>query len=249
MLTVLLVIFLAFIPIKAQAQENSTDYLQKRNAYQFAFVDYSEKTQVNLQYNSIATRNDEFSSLRQLIISRNEMLISYLTALRINTDTYKSVNSESTVQSQENLLNSEKWLDEQNQIIKTITTKLNLQTWLNKFAEKYPEIQKNIYTALVTDEINLQLLTLNKINELILKIQSNPNISEPNKALANQISEQSISVSSSLKSSYEMVINPKNTSRKYDQIYIDTTDELNISKNILSEMRNSLKLLITKTNE
>jgi hypothetical protein len=247
MFSVILAFILAILPIKIHAQESQNAYIQSRNTYQLSLVDYTEKSQVYEKYNTITTRNDKFSSLKQALIDRNKMLSFYISALRVNLDKYKTVNSETTQKLQENLLNWENWLIKQNQTIQPITNETDLQNWTNQFNEKYPEIQKQIYTSLVVDEINRDLITLNKINEIINEVKSKPDLSEENKVLFNQIQSQSDTVSDSMKKAYDFT-QQDNSYKKFTDIYDDSLDELNNAQNNLLDMSRNLRLLVTKTN-
>lgn len=166
-------------PIKAQNQgelftQYKNDYLYQRDEYQKNYLDYLNKKNVYIQYRGITSEKDMFESSKAVLFSRNKMLKSFLMALRVGLDKYKSINSLNTQKSQIQLSKWEQWLDEQNLIIPNYTNSVDLKNWATTFKSRYLEIQQVTYLALTQAAINLRLYNLNEIKLLAQIIKADP---------------------------------------------------------------------------
>jgi len=175
------ILFFLFNPFPVKAQNQSelfsqykNDYLFLRDEYQKNYLDYLNKKNVYIQYRSITSEKHMFESTKTVLFSRNKMLKSFLMALRVGLDKYKSINSLNTERTQIQLSKWEDWLDEQNLIIPNYTNSSDLKNWAATFKSRYIETQQAIYQALTQAGVNLRLYNLNEITLLANTIKVDP---------------------------------------------------------------------------
>jgi len=176
----LLLFFLFNIsPIKAQSQSElftqyKNDYLYLRDEYQKNYLDYLNKKNVYIQYHSITSEKDMFESTKAVLFSRNKMLKSFLMALRVGLDKYKTSDPVNTEKNQIQLSKWEEWFDEQNLIIPNYTNSADIKNWVTTFKSRYLEIQQTTFRALTQAGVNLRLYNLNEIKLLANTIKADP---------------------------------------------------------------------------
>jgi len=224
------------------------DYQFQVKTYQDSYSKYLSKKQINLQYGTATTKNDEFLSLKQATIDRNKMVKAYLMAIRVRLNEYKTNNPEETQKAQDNLSQTEQWLDEQNQKLDTISVSSGIETLANDFKEKYYNIQKFIYTALVDYRLNLNTQTLTEITDLRNIIQSQPQNLDQNKIYYDEIESKSQSFLLSQQNAFNLTKKESVVPIKFLNFYPDATIELDNAKKYLSEIFADLKTIITKIN-
>jgi len=166
-------------PVQAQDQvdlysQYKSDYLFLQNEYQRNYLDYLNKKNVYIQYKTITSEKDKIESTKITLLSRNNMLKSFLMTLRVGLDKYKMMNPVDTQKYQIQLKKWEEWLDEQNLIIPNLENSIDISNWADTFKSRYIEIQQVIYTALTQSKVNLCLFNLNDINLLANAIKSDP---------------------------------------------------------------------------
>ena len=220
------------------------DYQFQVNAYQTSYSNYLYKKQINTQYATAATQNDELISLKQTIINRNQMLKSYLMAIRVHLDEFPNINQDDTKNAQNNLSQLEQWLE--NQKIDTLNSTSELTTSLTEFKAKYYDIQKYIYTALVQYRLNLNLQTLNEINDLSTLLQSQPQNSNQNKIYYDEILTKAQFVLTFQQNALDLTKKESVVPTRFLNFYPDATIELDNAKNYLSQMFADLKTIVTK---
>ena len=174
-------------PLVALFQQYKNDYLYNRDLYQQALLDYTQKKQVHTKYNTVSTHNDKIDSTKAALIARNTALKSYFQALRVKLDISKDADPSNTSKLQIELSKLESWLAEQNTIVSTLNNDTDIQDNVESFKTKYIFCQQIIYTALVQDEYNMRLLTLNQLNSYIQELSNDPSISVEGKQWINSL--------------------------------------------------------------
>ncbi len=259
MLSALLVLLFTFFskpaiaqistPISNSFTQYQNDYFYQRTLYQKAFTVYTEKSQIDGKYSSITTQNDKLSALKDTLIKRNNMYKVYFIALQTLLDSNKSINFTNTEKIQNDISDLEKWLDDQNQVINNFSNINDIKTWASGFKTKYAKIQRTTYTALVQNEINLDMQTLSDITNLTNQIQSQPEISEQNKSLINDINSNSTEVNTYLTNALNLTQKEDLVQDHYSDFYPTAKLELNKAKDNLSNMLSNLKIIVTKMND
>lgn len=235
-------------PKIALFEQYKNDYLFQRDLYQKTYIDYTAKKQVHTKYGTLTTQLDKFNATKNTLIIRNKMLKTYLTALRVDMDKYKTSNPTETEKNQINLSKWEDWFNEQNLIISAFNNDTDIAKWVQNFNKQYVNIQKDIYTALVQHQINLKIQTLNEIKLLALEIQNSPKNSFENQEWFSNLPIKSDLVLSSLKNAIDLT-NKKQSFTKFISFYLDSSKELNIANNYLIGMLKDLKSIVIKFNE
>lgn len=208
---------LAQSPNPALFQQYQTDYLYQRDQYIQDYKTYLEKKDIDKKYHSIATEKDKTSAAQKAIDSRNLMLKSYLMALRVQLDTYKSANPEATTSIKSDLSAHESWLE----------TNQDLN-------DRYLAIQQSIYTALVQHQINRQQLALHLLQNQASLI-NNPLLS----SLPSKYSQ----ISSHFQKA--ILITQKSQYSTFNNFYSDAKTELAKSQNLLIDISNTIKYALS----
>lgn len=265
----LLIIFL-FISTPIQAQESSAsavtqtvslapsptptptlfdqykkDYLFQYDKYQQSYLKYIEKKQVYTKYGTITTQKEKFEASLGAIDARNRTLKSYLAALKVKLDDYKSTNPTATERNQIEISKWEAWCEEQYTVIPSINNEDDLIKWTKDFENKYVTIQQTIYTALVQNEVNLNQNTLNLVSQVAEDIKNNPQIKPGSQQWLSSLTVKSDLVSTSIEKSLKYTKNDSYQST-FSNFYPESKKELNKSKNYLIEISSDLKLIVTK---
>jgi hypothetical protein len=230
-------------------EQYKTDYLFQRDLYQKSLLNYSEKQQVDEQYGTVATQNDKFNALKETLINRNKMLRAYIMALRVHLNSNKAINNEDTNKIQTELSNWEQWFDQQNQTINSYGSIDNIKSWTTDFKAKYVDIQKSIYTALVQNEVNLDLQALSEINNVTAEAQTLPNITDREKVLIDDIKSKPETIITYLKNAIGFTQKQQINPNRFNDFYPEAKVELNHAREYLSEMAANIKLVITRVTD
>jgi hypothetical protein len=254
----LLLLFFIFTP-PVHAQDASTsatptsnpfpqyqqDYLYQYSLYQQAYTDYINKKQIFTKYGTVTTQNDELLAAVTAINARSRVFKSYLMALRVMLDSYKSVNPDATTTSQTSLNDWEKWFGEQLAVVSAINNTHDLQLWVKNFQTKYTQIQQTIYTALVQNELNLRQLALNQVQSLASDMQSNSHLKPDSQQWVQSYNDKTNLVTVSLKEA--LALTKKNQSLDhFSNFYPEAKNNLDQSKKYLTVITGDLKLIIIK---
>ena len=237
--------FFNISPVKAQNQSElfsqyKNDYLFQRDEYQKNYLDYLNKKNVYIQYRSITSEKDMFESTKAVLFSRNKMLKSFLMALRVGLDKYKSINSLNTEKTQIQLSKWEDWLDEQNLIIPNYTNSTDLKNWATIFKSRYLEIQQTTYQALTQAGINLRLSNLNEIKLLADTIKTDPKNNNSTDDWFADFPIKSDLINASLESALTIAQKPqkaKTFMNFFPQVNIETQKADSYLKSLLSDLK------------
>ncbi|MBU1117354.1 hypothetical protein KKD37_00125 [Patescibacteria group bacterium] len=159
-----LLLFLFFAkPVFAQGSPDlytqyRNDYLYQRDQYQQFYDDYLNKKDIYTKYASVTAEKDKILAAKNVFLSQNIMLKSYLMTLR--TILQESPDNQAEIQKYEN------WLSTQNQLIPSLNTTASVKVWSTTFEKQYIAIQTTLYTGLVQSQINRRLKTLDEIKKL-----------------------------------------------------------------------------------
>lgn len=208
---------LAQSPSPALFQQYQTDYLYQRDQYTQDYKVYLEKTDIDKQYHSISTQKDKNDAAQKAIASRNLMLKTYLMALRVKLEDYKSANPDATSAIQSNLSSYESWLE----------TNQDLNT-------RYVAIQQSIYSALVQHQINRQQSGLNLLQNLAGQI-TNP--------LLDSLPGKYPQITSHFQQALQLTQKPQYTT--FSNFYPEVKTELTKSQNLLIDISTTLKYALS----
>jgi hypothetical protein len=233
------------IPTSNPFPQYQQDYLYQYSLYQQAYIDYTNKKQIFAKYGTVTTQNDELLAAVTAINARSRVFKSYLMALRVMLDSYKSVNPDATTAAQTSLSNWENWFGEQLAVVSAINNTHDLQLWVKNFQTKYTQIQQAIYTALVLDELNLRQLTLNQVQFLVSDMQTNSHLKPDSQQWTQSFTDKSNLVSASLKDALSLT-KKNQTLDHFSNFYPSAKTDLNQSKNYLIGIAGDLKLIIIK---
>lgn len=250
----LVLFFLIFHPtIRAQNttdfNQYRTDYLYSRDIYQKNYLDYIAKKQVDLKYGTIATQKEKIEATKLAIVSQNTMLKTYLTALRIYLDQYKTQNPINTEKYQIELQKWEQWLIEQNSIIPSFNNNEDIKNWSTDFKSQYLLIQSDIYAAIIQQAVNQKLQILSKIQTLVSEIQNSHNLTIEGQQWTQNISIKSDLVTDSLQKALGAIPQKSSYLSKSISFYPDSKKEINKANSYLLDMLNDLKTTIIKFNK
>jgi hypothetical protein len=232
------------VPITTLFTQYKADYLYQYNLYQQAYSDYSDKKQINAKYGTAATQNDEFLAAISTINARNQMFKSYLMALRVSLEDYKSADPTSTQTIQTDLSNWENWFDQQSTVVSAINNTHDLQAWVKVFQSKYNQIQLSIYTALVQNEVNLRQLTLNQVQSLAVDIQNSPQVKPDSQQWLQSLSDKTKLVSTNLNAALALTKKTQ-LSDRFSNFYPNAQSNLSLSQKYLTAISGDLKSVIS----
>lgn len=246
----LMLLFIFSKPALAQDQATlftkyQQDYLYQYDLYQQSYADYTGKKQIFVKYGTVTTQNEAFLAAKQAINARNQVLKTYLMALRVMLNDYKTSDFVQTESIQTDLSGWESWLDQQPAIVAAINNTKDLQTWVKVFQSKYIQIQRSIYTSLVLNEVNLRGLTLNQTQSLFQNIQNHPRIKPDSQQWIQSYSDKSNLASSAINNALLLTKKNQPTDR-FSNFYPNAQTNLDQSRKYLTEITSDLKLIIIK---
>jgi len=237
----------------ALAQENllgqyKTDYSFQINQYQKSYIEYVDKKEVYTKYRTVSTEQDKITATKNALFARNSMLKSYLLALRVSLDEFKTQNPTTTEKTQIELSRWEDWCSEQNLIIPNLNTQADITTWVDTFKEKYVSIQQVIYVSLSQNQINQKIETLNLIKKLSDDIKNDPKTGTILNDWLSSLPVKSDLVMSSLKATTDLT-QAKQLSNRFDNFYPEAKSQLNRTNNYLVNMLSDLRAVAIKLNQ
>ncbi len=175
-------------PAIALYNQYKNDYLFNRDQYAQSYLDYTQKKQIYTKYNTVTTQNDKIDATKQALITRNNTLKTYLRALRVKLDIYKTSDPTNTNKLQIELSKLENYFDEQNSIITTLNNDADIQNNATDFHIQYIHVQQIEAASLVQSEYNLRLSTLNELKSYITQLQTDSTLTtEGKQSLSNEI--------------------------------------------------------------
>lgn len=226
-------------------EQYKTDYLFQLSLYQKAYIDYIDKSQVHTKYGTLTSQQDQLNATKNTLIVQNTMFKSYLTALRVDLDKYKSSNQTATLKNQINLSKWEEWFNEQNQIIPSFNDESSVSNWVQDFNKQFIPIQVDIYTALVQHQVNQQTEILNNIKSLASFIQTTSKVSSDDQQWFNNLPIKSDLVLTSLQNALDLSQTKQNLN-KFNNFYQNSRNELNKANGYLTGMLKDLKSIVLK---
>jgi len=176
------------------------------------------------------------------------MLKSYLLALRVNLDTFKSSAPTTVSKIQIELSRWEDWCQEQNLIIGNLNSQNDINNWVDSFKTKYISIQTVIYTALTQNQINQRLLSLDLIKKLSDNLKNDPKTGDQLNDWLNSLPVKSDLVVSKLKNATDLT-QTKQLSNRFVNFYSDAKNKLIDADRYLQNMLSDLKAVAIKLNQ
>jgi len=135
-----------------------TDYFYQRDLYQKDYLEYLNKKDTYAQYGSLTAQNDKITATKNVLLSRNLMLKTYLMALRVTL--VDSPNHQNEIKKWED------WLYSQNQLIPNLNSTATIKSWVETFNTQYISIQSELYSSLIQAQIDRRLKILDEIKKL-----------------------------------------------------------------------------------
>lgn len=231
-------------PIDARFQQYKTDYLFNRDIYNQTYLDYTTKKQVHTRYGTIITQKEKLEATRTSLIARNTMLRTYLLALRTLLDKYQSQNPTDTEKLKIDLSKWEAWLQEQNSVINSLNNPDDFSKNSQEFKEKYSQIQTTIYTSLVQHQANLELKTLQNLQDLKSEIEK-VGIQTDGQQPLSEIGIKIDYVSSNVKSALDAT-QAKQYSQTFNNFYSTSRSSLLKARTYLLEINQNLQGIVLK---
>lgn len=237
-------------PIPTIHPENQfiQDYNFQVGEYQKAYIDYVNKKEIYTKYRTITTEKDKIDATKTALIIRNTMLKSFLMALRVSLDKFKTPDSSVTQKIQIELNRWEDWCQEQNLIITNYTNQPDITNWVNNFKTKYFAIQTVIYTALTQNQINQRLLSLNLLTTLAESMKSDPKTGDQLNEWLSALPIKSDLVTGKLNSAQSLT-QSKQLSNRFNNFYPDAKIQLNGADTYLKNMLSDLRAVAIKLNQ
>lgn len=223
----------------------SQDYKNQLFIYQQDYLSYSEKINVHTQYGTITTLQDKIDASKKVLISRNNLLRLYLTALRVKLKIYQDQDPTTSQSIGIEINKWEDWLNEQNSVVASLNNMDDIKSFSTSFNSRYIYIQQALYTGLVQDEINLRLHTLSLIKNLKEDIRNNDQIKPESQEWLSSITVKADLVSSNLREAYQLTQVDLN-SNQFNDFYPSAKNKLGKANTYLLEMRNNLQSIVTK---
>lgn len=227
-------------------QQYRQDYLYNRDLYQQAYLNYAQKKDVYTKYQTLTTQADKISATKAALTARNNMLRTYLMALRVYLDVYKSNDTTNTEKYQIELQKLESWLSEQNSVVNSLNNDDDIKSNGQDFQAKYVTIQQALYSALVQNEYNLRLHTLNVIKSYAAEIQVSPNGAKVNDLLT-AITIKSDNVTSNLQSALDETTPDLYASLSFTNFYPTSKKYLSLANQYLTELVSDLTSVIIQS--
>ena len=229
-----LILFLFLVkPVFAQDSTDlytqyRTDYFFQRDLYQKDYLDYLNKKDTYAQYGSVTAEKDKISSTKNVFLSQNLMLKTYLMALRVTLPKNPEI--------QNKLQEWENWLSTQNQLIPNLNSTAALKNWANTFHSQYIPIQQQLYTGIIQSQIDRRLETLDKTK----KLAQNANIE-----WSTDFSDKE----NKIKQSFQLAIDTSKQYQREDQFsdfYTEAKENLDQADIDLKSLISDLKSTIIK---
>ncbi len=221
-------------------QQYQSDYLYQYSLYQPVYLTYTEKKQTHTKYGTITTLQDKIDATKKALLTKNNVLYTYLIALRVHLDEYKTAYPTATEKNQIEIKKWEDWLNEQNTVVSSLNNDTDIARWAKDFKSKYILIQQTIYAALVQNQINQKTQTLDQIKAFIPEIQNLAGVSPENQNWFSSFPVKSDLITTSFQSALE-IINTKQGYGKFTNNYPQAKNELNRATNYLQSIVNDLK--------
>ena len=232
-------------PTPDLVKQYTSDYLYNYDLYQQALSNYQEKSQIYTKYGSITTEKDKLDATKIALISRNNTLKTYLTALRTSLNLYK-LNDPVTNQTIQIELNKwESWLEEQNQIVSVYNNQADFTNWAKIFSSKWVEIQTIIYKSLVQQQINTQKQSMVLVLDLANEIKTSTSGQQDSQTWFNNFPVTQDLINTNLQSAYQRT-QTKQYSNRFTNFYSNSQNDLNRSKNYIYQLVNDLKSISIK---
>lgn len=222
-----------------------SDYQYQVKLYQDAYRLYTEKKQINLKYNTVTTQKEALAAAKNAIQSRNNLLKSYLLALRVKLDMYQSANPDETEKNKITLNSWEKWLDDQNPVIETINNAEDAANFSQVFKSRHNELQKAVYTAIIIDRINQKTAILNQLTDFSQNLKKSPQIPSDQLHWFNPINIQT----DLIRQAFNQAITATNQIQVGDQFsnfYPEASQQLIKVDGYLIDITKTLKSIIIK---
>jgi hypothetical protein len=235
-------------PTPSLIDQYRQDYSFQVAEYQKKYIDYIDKKEVYTKYRTITSEKDKTDAAKNALIARNTMLKSYLLALRVSLDTFKTSSATTTEKIQIELSRWEDWCQEQNLIIINLNSQDDINNWVNDFKTKYIPIQTVIYTALTQNQINQRLLSLQLITKLAEKLKLDPKTGNLLNDYLSSLPVKSDLVSARLKNAFDLT-QTKQLSNRFVNFYSDAKTELYAADRYLQNMLSDLKAVAIKLNQ
>lgn len=234
-------------PAVALFQQYQNDYLFNRDQYQQAYLDYTNKKAVYTKYGTVSSHNDKIDATKKAIITRNNTLKTYLRALRVQLDIYKSGDLADTPKLQIELSKLESWLDEQNTIVSTLNNDNDIQDNASAFNDKYILVQQIMYASLVQNEYNMRQLTLNALKSYIQNLQNDPTITNQGKQWLTSLLIKADNAQTNLDASLDIVNQSRqqNMSRFVD-FYPDAKEKLITATQYCTDTINDIRNILVQ---
>ncbi len=224
------------------------DYNFQISEYQKRYLDYVDKKEVYTKYRTVSTEKDKITATKTALFARNIMLKTYLMALRVSLDEFKSYNPTSISKTQIELSRWEDWCAEQNLIIPNLNSQQDITNWIDIFKEKYVSIQQIIYTTLTQNQINQRLEILNLTKLLSENIKNDPKTGTMLNDWLSALPIKSDLVTASLKIATDFTT-AKQLSNRFDNFYPEAKVELNRTNIYLTNMLSDLRAVAIKLNQ
>jgi len=223
----------------------SQDYKNQLFIYQQDYLSYSEKINVHTQYGTITTLQDKIDASKKVLISRNNLLRHYLTALRVKLKIYQDQDPTTSQSIGIEINKWEDWLNEQNSVVASLNNMDDIKSFSMSFNSRYIYIQQALYTGLVQDEINLRLHTLSLIKNLKEDIRNDNQIKPESQEWLSSITVKADLVNSNLRDAYQLT-QVDLSSNQFTDFYPSAKNKLGKANTYLLEMRNNLQSIVTK---
>ena len=229
----LLLFFIFIKPVFAQSSADfytqyRTDYLFQRDLYQQNYSDYQNKKNIFTQYASLSAEKDKIIATKNVFLSQNSMLKSYLMALRVTLD--------GSTPYQEELKKWEDWLSTQNQLIPNLNSTPALKNWANTFNSQYVYIQSAFYSGLIQGQINRRLTTLSQMKDLATTAQIDwSNFSDKENQINNNFQLALDTTKQNQRANY------------FSDFYPDAKEYLDNADSLIRSLLNDLKSLVIKS--
>jgi len=230
-----LLFFLLITPVLAQDSPNlytqyRTDYFFQRDQYQQNYQDYLNKKNVFAQYGTVTAEKDKITATKNLFLSRNSMLKSYLMTLRVSLPNNNDL--------QQKLKELEDWLDSQISVINSLSSSSDIKNWATTFQNKYPSIQNIFYTSLIQNQINLRQEILSDLRKLAQNSNTEWN---------SDFTQKSDQINNTLQQAWELTQKNQRQDR-FDDFYPEAKNYLVQSSTSLHLLVSDLKSTIVKNN-
>jgi len=234
--------------VQTLINQYKTDYSFQVAEFQKRYIDYVDKKEVYTKYRTVSTEKEKITATKTALFARNSMLKTYLLALRVSLDEFKTYNSTTTEKTQIELSRWEDWCSEQNLIIPNLNSQEDIINWTTDFSDKYITIQNIIYSALTQNQINQKLEILDLTKLLSDNIKNNPKTGTMLNDWLSALPVKTDLVNSTLKTVSDLTVPKQNTS-KFNDFYPEAKAELNRTNIYLTNILSDLRAVAIKLNQ